>query len=85
MELCQRPMFFENETIDQEEDHFYEYKFFAMNTVNASLNEFNLLRTICGMLNCFGGYVFIGIKEDQSNNDIKRFAIGYYLSEMDKE
>jgi hypothetical protein len=37
------------------------------------------------MLNCFGGYIFVGIKEDQSGNDIKRKVVGYYLNEYEKE
>lgn len=45
----------------------------------------SLLKTICGMLNGFGGYIFLGVREDQSNSNIRRIVIGYRLNEWDKE
>jgi predicted HTH transcriptional regulator len=76
-ELSERQCFEEHEPILQEENHTYEYKHFAVYSANAQLNELTLLKTICGMLNCFGGYIFIGIKENQEGGDIRREVVGY--------
>lgn len=37
------------------------------------------------MINCLGGYIFIGIKETQEGGDIQREVVGYTFTERDKE
>ena len=82
MNICCREEFRQGEVLEQEENHTFEFKNLDLFSRNP-INDYNLKKTICGMLNCFGGYLFLGVEENPF--DKSHTVRGYKLNENEKE
>lgn len=78
--VCCRRFFYLKEVIYQPESMNVVYRNFGNQFYNN--NHFEMLKTICGLLNAEGGTLFLGISEDR--NTYKKEVEGYTLIEKAK-
>ena len=62
--VCCRRSFFHREVIYQPESMHVVYRQYY--DIFKAENYFDILKTICGLLNSQGGFLFIGIREDKN-------------------